>query len=142
VVKVNVFLLFFLLVFVAAILYGCYSFQHQEGNSYTMLNDDIEPLSEEASLLAVERHSVPVVEELGPIVEKMEDSQVPVVEDTIVATRTYCMGCPTDLDVSNPALQEYVDQALAVIDEGSYGRYMHKALRIAKAQKQVCSFII
>jgi len=107
-----------------------------------MMNDDMEPLSEESSSLAVERDFVPVVEEMDPIVEKIEDSRTPVFEDTIVATRTYCMGCPTDLDVSNPALQEYVDQALAVIDEGSYGRYMHKALRIAKAQKQVCNFII
>ena len=107
-----------------------------------MMNDDTEPLSEESSLLAVERHSVPVMEELDPTVEKTEDPQTPVVEDTVVATRTYCTGCPTDLDVSNPALQEYVDQALAVIDEGSYGRYMHKALRIAKAQKQVHNFLI
>jgi hypothetical protein len=107
-----------------------------------MMNDDIEPLNEESSLLAVEHHSVPVVEELDPIVEKIEESQSPVVEDTIIATRTYCTGCPTDLDVSNPALQEYVDQALTMIDEGSYGRYMHKATRIAKAQKQVCSFVI
>ena len=106
------------------------------------MNDDTEPLNEESSSLAVERHSVPLVEELDPIVEKIEDPQTPVVEDTIVATHTYCTGCPTDLDVNNPALQEYVDQALAVIDEGSYGRYMHKALRIAKAQKQVLSFII
>jgi predicted aldo/keto reductase-like oxidoreductase len=107
-----------------------------------MMNDDTEPLSEESSLLAVERHPVSVVEELDPVVEKVEDPQTPVVEDTIVATRTYCTGCPTDLDVRNPALQEYVDQALAVIDEGSYGRYMHKAMRIAKAQKQVRSFVI
>lgn len=107
-----------------------------------MMNDDTEPLNEESSLLAVERHSVPVVEELDPIVEKIEESRTPVVEDTIVATRAYCTGCPTDLNVSNPALQEYVDQALAVIDEGSYGSYMHKAMRIAKAQKQVCSSII
>jgi hypothetical protein len=106
------------------------------------MNDDTEPLSEESSVLAVERHSVPVVEELDPVVEKIEDSRTPVVEDTIVATHTYCTGCPTDLDVNNPALQEYVDQALSVIDEGSYGRYMHKAMRIAKAQKQVCSFIL
>lgn len=111
-----------------------------------MMNDDTEPLIEESSVLAVDSHSVPVVEELDPIVEekieKIEDSRTPVVEDTIVATRTYCTGCPTDLDVSNPALQEYVDQALALIDEGSYGRYMHKAVRIVKAQKEVRSFVI
>jgi len=107
-----------------------------------MMNDDTEPLSEESSLLAGELHSVPAVEELDPVVEKIEDPQTPVVEETIVATRTYCTGCPIDLDVSNPALQEYVDQALALIDEGSYGRYMHKAVRIAKAQKQVHSFSV
>jgi len=107
-----------------------------------MMNDDAEPLIEESSLLAVEHHSVPVVEELDPIVEKIEDPRTPVVEDTIVATRTFCTGCPTDLDVNNPALQEYVDQALAVIDEGSNGRYMHKAMRIAKAQKQVTYVVL
>jgi hypothetical protein len=106
-----------------------------------MMNDDTESLNGDSSLLAVERHSIPVVEEMDPIVEKIEEPQSPVVEDTIVATRAYCTGCPTDLDVSSPALQEYVDQALTVIDEGSYGRYMHKATRIAKAQKQVCSFV-
>jgi hypothetical protein len=107
-----------------------------------MMNDDIEPLNEESALLAVEHHSVPVVEELEPIVEKIAETRTPVVEDTIIATHTYCTGCPTDLDVSNPALQEYIGQALAVIDEGSDGRCMHKATRIAKAQKQVCSLVL
>ncbi|XP_033609858.1 uncharacterized protein LOC111870693, partial [Cryptotermes secundus] len=101
------------------------------------MDDQIEPLNEEMSLPAVESHSIPVVEELDPIVEQVEKSRTPIVEEPIIATHTYCTGCPTDLDVSNPALQDYVDQALAVIDEGSHGKYMHRATRIAKAQKQV-----
>jgi hypothetical protein len=113
-------------------------FQLQEDNSNTMLNDQIEPLNEQTSLPAVEHHSIPVVDKQDPIVEPIEESQKPVVEEPIIATHTYCTGCLTDLDVSNQALQEYVDQALAAIDEGSYGRYTHKVTRIAKAQKQVC----
>jgi hypothetical protein len=102
-----------------------------------MINDQIEPLHEEISLPAVEQHSIPVVEELDPIVEHIEEPHAAVVEEPIIAAHTYCTGCLTDLDTDNPALQEYVDQALAVIDEGSYGSYMHKATRIVKAQKQV-----
>jgi predicted aldo/keto reductase-like oxidoreductase len=102
-----------------------------------MLDDQIEPLNEEMSLPAVESHSIPIVEELDPIVEEVEKSQTPVVEETIIAAHTYCTGCPTDIDVNSPGLQDYVDQALAVIDEGSNGKYMHRATRIAKAQKQV-----
>jgi predicted aldo/keto reductase-like oxidoreductase len=112
-------------------------FQHQESSLDTLIVDQIEPLNEEMSLPAVGSQSIPAVEELDPIVEQVEKSQTPVVEETIIATHTYCTGCPTDIDVSNPALQEYVDQALAVIDEGSRGKYMHRATRIAKAQKQV-----
>jgi predicted aldo/keto reductase-like oxidoreductase len=106
-----------------------------------MLEDQIEPLNEEISLPAVESHSIPVVEELDPIVEQVEKSQTPVLEETVVATHTYCTGCPTDIDVSNPELQNYVDQALAVIDEGSDGKYIHKVTKIAKAQKQVQYFM-
>jgi predicted aldo/keto reductase-like oxidoreductase len=116
-------------------MYVC-MFQHQE-NVDTMMDDHVEPLNDEMSLPAVESHSIPVIEELDPIVEYVEKSQTPVVEEPIIATHTYCTGCPTDIDVSNPALQDYVDQALAVIDEGSRGKYMHRATRIAKAQKQV-----
>lgn len=107
-----------------------------------MMDDQIEPLNEEMSLPAVESHSIPVVEELDPIVEQVEKSRTPIIEEPIIATHTYCTGCPTDIDVRNPALQDYVDQALAVIDEGSHGKYMHRATRIAKAQKQVlyCPF--
>jgi predicted aldo/keto reductase-like oxidoreductase len=107
-----------------------------------MMDDQVEPLNEEMPLAAVRNYSIPVVEELDPIVEQIEKSQTPVVEEPIIATHTYCTGCPTDIDVSNPALQDYVDQALAVIDEGSDGKYMHRATRIAKAQKQVryCQF--
>lgn len=112
-------------------------FQLQEDVLNTMLNDQIEPLSEQTSLPAVEHYSIIAVDEQDPVVETVEESRKPIVEEPIIATHTYCTGCLTDLDVSNPALQEYVDQALAVIDEGSYGRYMHKVTRIAKAQKQV-----
>lgn len=119
-------------------------FQFQEDNSNTMLNDQMEQLSEQTSLAAVEHYSIPVVDEQDPMVEQIEENQKPVVEEPIIHTRTYCTGCPTDLDVSNPALQEYVDQALAMVDEGSYGRYMHKVTRIVKAQKQVwyCQFLL
>jgi predicted aldo/keto reductase-like oxidoreductase len=103
----------------------------------TMMDDQIEPLNEDMSLPAVEGYSIPVVEELDPVVEQVEKSQTPVAEEPIIATHMYCTGCPTDIDVSNPALQDYVDQALALIDEGSHGKYMHRATRIAKAQKQV-----
>ncbi|XP_021923638.1 uncharacterized protein LOC110831681 isoform X2 [Zootermopsis nevadensis] len=109
----------------------------QEDVLNTMLNDQIEPLSEQTSLPAVEHYSITAVDEQDPVVETVEESRKPIVEEPIIATHTYCTGCLTDLDVSNPALQEYVDQAVAVIDEGSYGRYMHKVTRIAKAQKQV-----
>jgi hypothetical protein len=117
-------------------------FQLQEGNSDTMMNDQIEPLNGQTSLPAVERHSIPVVDEQDPIVEQIEESQMPVVEEPVIATHTYCTGCPINLDVSSPALQEYVDQALVLIDEGSYGRYMHTATRIVKAQKQVLYHLV
>ena len=55
---------------------------------------------------------------------------------------TYCTGCPIDLDISNPALNEFVEQALIAIDDGSIGRLMHKAIRIVKAQKQVNLFCL
>ncbi|PSN32331.1 hypothetical protein C0J52_17637 [Blattella germanica] len=119
-------------------------------NPDVMMNDGMEPENEEVLIPAVEHHSIPVVEELDPIIEQIlpdiekpvasdiEEPLIPVVEEPIVAKHIYCTGCPIDLDVNNPALDEFVEQALASIDESSNGQNMYRATRITKAQKQVC----
>ncbi|XP_069682652.1 uncharacterized protein [Periplaneta americana] len=113
----------------------------QEDNLNAMMNDQIEPVKEDTLLPTVEHHSIPVVEELEPVVEQIipnvEESHTPVVEESFVISHTYCTGCLTDLDVNNSLLQKYVDQAIAMIDQSSNGKYLHKATKISKAQKQV-----
>nr|CAD7396221.1 unnamed protein product [Timema poppensis] len=61
------------------------------------------------------------------------------VEETVVVAPSYCTGCPTDLNTDNPALGEFTEQALSMIDDSSNQEYIHNIVKILRAQRQVVS---
>nr|CAD7440070.1 unnamed protein product [Timema bartmani] len=61
------------------------------------------------------------------------------VEEAVVVAPSYCTGCPTDLNTDNPALGEFTEQALSMIDDSSNQEYIHNIVKILRAQRQVVS---
>ncbi|XP_068086038.1 uncharacterized protein [Anabrus simplex] len=78
----------------------------------------------------------PEVKVTASEVEAAEDRQ-PVVEEPFVTHETYCLGCPTDLNVESAGVRDLAEESLNLLDEGTGSIYKHALVRIVKAQKQV-----
>lgn len=59
-----------------------------------------------------------------------------------VKSKKYCLGCPSDLSLDAPGLDEMTDQVLAYIDDDSDRNHKHKLLELVRAQRQVTSVLI
>ncbi|XP_063233965.1 uncharacterized protein LOC134537443 isoform X2 [Bacillus rossius redtenbacheri] len=81
----------------------------------------------------------PVAEAL--LVRQQDEAPVPVVEEPVMARHVPCLGCAEDLSLHNPALAEFVEQALAHIDSHSKSAHVHAVARITRAQREVVNGI-
>ncbi|XP_068086039.1 uncharacterized protein [Anabrus simplex] len=83
----------------------------------------------------------PEVKVTASEVEAAEDRQ-PVVEEPFVTHETYCLGCPTDLNVESAGVRDLAEESLNLLDEGTGSIYKHALVRIVKAQKQLVNGIM
>lgn len=70
------------------------------------------------------------------------EDPIPVVEEPIIAKKSFCLGCPVDLNLNNPDLSQFVDLALNSIDQSTTNMYKHGLVSLHKAQRQVVNGIM